>query len=271
MNDRSRAHPPRPLPARTGNTTGMRSVATRPHTAPHPAEISSPTTIIPGVARVYDRLRPGQAARRRRLQLAIGAGGLAVILLVVLVVARAHPWTAHGATATVDATTASQPVASGEHDFVCAALPFARLAQSLLTADDNAQPHPWYLSVILAQWGVEGHWATPGLAGYNWSNAPALKGYPAIPGPRAPGARPQLAYTSTAETGVKLYVATIKAGSYAAVATAYPAGPQAQAVALGQSNWAADHYTDTGHPGSALLDTIAYYHLDRFDKAGATC
>lgn len=268
MNAGPRSQPPRPLPART---TGVRPAMPRTTTAPHPAAVSAPTTIIPGVARVYDRLRPGQAERRRRWRIALISGGVVVALITVLLVARAQPWKARNLVASVAASTISHPSANGEHDFVCAALPFARLAQSQLTADPHAQAQPWYISVILAQWGVEGHWTTPGFAGYNWANAPALAGYPAVPGTRQPGIPATFAYAATAETGVAIYVATIKGGAYASVAAAYPAGAAAQATALGQSAWDANHYTDTGHPGSALLDTLHYYHLDRFDAAGATC
>ncbi|MBA3825876.1 MAG: hypothetical protein H0X24_18495 [Ktedonobacterales bacterium] len=267
MNPAPRNQPPRLLPART---TGVRP-SVFPTTAPHPATVSTPTTIIPGVPRVYDRLRPGQASRRQRWRIALIIIGVVGVLSAVVLTVRAQPWQAARSAVSVGATTLSHPTANGEHDFVCAALPFARLAQTELATAPQAQAHPWYLSVILAQWGVEDHWTTPGFAGYNWANAPALAGYPALPGTRQPGIPGTFAYAATAESGVAIYVATIKGGAFAAVAAAYPAGPAAQATALGQSAWDANHYTDTGHPGSALLDTLHYYHLERLDQANAAC
>ncbi len=268
MNARPRSQPPRPLPARP---TGTHPAAPRPITAPQRAAVSSPTTIIPGVARVYDRLRPGQGERRRRVRLALICGGVAALLFIVFLTVRAQPWRGAPHVGTVAATTASRPTAYGEHDFVCAALPFARLAQAEMLTAPNAQPYPWYLSVLLAQWGVEGHWTTPGAAGYNWGNATALAGYPAVPGQRQPGIPTTFAYAATAEQGVAIAVTTSKSDAYATIAAAYPAGRDAQATALGQSAWDANHYTDSGHPGSALLDTMHSYHLDRFDNAGTTC
>jgi surface antigen len=165
------------------------------------------------------------------------------------------------------------PQASGEAAFVCAALPFAQLAASDITAGPQAQPHPWYVSVILAQWGVEQGWQMPSmLDGYNVGNVSAIPGQPSVGGTGQPGSPASFAYASTPQQGVADYVLFVQNGLYTSVAAAYPGGPQAQAVALGESPWDAGHYAISGGgPGASLIAAITTYHLTQYDQPGATC
>jgi hypothetical protein len=238
------------------------------------------TTIIPAVRKPQQR--PGvvplnEEARKRTARISLIT--LAVLIVVLLVsftplsgLARPFiPWAANQQAIVIPTPTPSRPVAWGEPHFVCAALPFARLAQQEMVVGPRAQPHPWYLSVIMAQWGIEQGWTIPGYTGYNWANSSALAGFPAVPGTNQPGSPLAFAYADSAEQGVQIYVAFIQNGLYDAVAAAWPRGPQAQALALGASPWDAGHYTGIGQPGSSLLNVMAYYHLTRLDKPGATC
>lgn len=238
------------------------------------------TTIIPAAgSRPARRVLPvlsGRARRRATGVSALVAVGLACVILFAFTplgnIARpVAPWAVQGGLAEYPTATPAHPVASGEHAFVCVALYFARMAQQRMQMGPRAQPHPWYLSVILAQWGIEQGWTIPGYTGYNWGNSSALDGYPSVPGTNQPGSPSRFAYATTAEMGVEIYVAFIQNGLYNAVAAAWPQGPVAQALALGASPWDAGHYTGNGHPGSSLLGMISYYHLTRLDKPGATC
>jgi hypothetical protein len=272
-----RPPPPLRLPPQPNSIHLPARVPSRPVGKP---SVPSQTTIIPAVTKAYDRVKPApltQEAQRRGGRLAIIVVGIMAVVLACSVTSlssRAQPllpWNAQGHGAVYPTPTPSHPVAYGEHDFVCAALPFARLAQDKMTSGTNAQPHPWYISLILAQWGVEQGWTIPGYTGYNWGNSSALPGFPAVAGTNQPGSPGAFAYATSAEMGVAIYVDFVKNGLYDAVARAYPSGPQAQAVALGQSPWDAGHYTATGNPGSSLLATMQYYRLQRYDAPGATC
>ncbi len=164
----------------------------------------------------------------------------------------------------------TRPLAAGEHDFVCALLPFARKAQADMQLGPHAIQHPWYISVILAQWGVEQGWRTPGYTGYNFGNVSAYPGFPSIGGTGQPGSPGAFAYGQTAEQGVDEYVTFTQMALYQSVAAAYPAGALSQAQALGQSPWDAGHY-DNGYPGKKLVDAITTYQLTRFDAPNAAC
>ncbi len=271
------AHPSLPRE----RTPHPRSLVPRNPTAQRMPPLSPGTTIIPPPHKPPAR-RPGLVplsghARSRAARLSAVVG--VVLALVVLIsftplAALARPlvpWVVNSNLAIYPTPTPSHPVAAGEPAFVCAALPFARLAQQELVAGRRPQPHPWYVSVILAQWGIEQGWTIPGYTGYNWGNSSALDGYPSVPGTNQPGSPSRFAYATSAEMGVAIYVAFAQNGLYDAVAAAWPQGPQAQALALGASPWDAAHYTGTGHPGSSLLDVMAYYHLTRLDQPGATC
>ncbi len=167
--------------------------------------------------------------------------------------------------------TPSHPIASGEHDFVCAALPFARLAQIEMTSGPNALAHPWHLSVILAQWGIEQGWSMPTYTGYNFGNVSAIAGQQWVSGGGVLGAPQAFAYAPSAEQGVADYVHFAQMDLYHGVAAAWVNGPVAQAYALGKSPWDANHYSSNGNPGSSIVGTMAEYGLQRFDTSGATC
>jgi hypothetical protein len=238
------------------------------------------TIIIPASGgRSARRTVPQLSGRARGRATGLSALG-AVVLVVALLFAftplgnlarPVEPWAVQGDLAVFPTATPAHPVANGEQAFVCVALYFARMAQQRMQTGPRAQPHPWYLSVILAQWGIEQGWSIPGYTGYNWGNSSALDGYPSVPGTNQPGSPSRFAYATTAEMGVEIYVAFIQNGLYNGVAAAWSAGPVAQALALGASPWDAGHYTGTGHPGSSLLSMISYYHLTRLDQPGATC
>ena len=174
------------------------------------------------------------------------------------------------------------PVVAGETAFVCAALPWARLAQQYeqsgpMPGEPNPYPalqplpHPWYVSVLLAQWGIEQGWTLPGYTGYNWGNSSAIPGFPTVPGTGQVGSPGQFAYAPNAQVGIEIHSTFTKMGFYTGVWQAYPQGPLAQATALGQSPWDAAHYTADGVPGDALTRAITTYQLQRFDQPGATC
>ena len=165
------------------------------------------------------------------------------------------------------------PQAFGEPSFVCAALPFAQLAQSDITNGPQAQPHPWYVSVILAQWGVEQGWQMPShLDGYNFGNVSAHPRPAHRRRHRPTRITRRLCECPTPQQGVADYVLFVQNGQYNAVAAAYPNGPQAQAAALGASPWDAGHYAEGGGgPGASLITAITTYHLTQFDQPGASC
>lgn len=239
------------------------------------------TTIIPAVGKRPVR-RPGIVplnvdARKRTMH--ISAIVLITVVVLVLVsftplsaLARPIlPWTAKQNLALIPTPTPSRPVVWGEHDFVCAALPFARLAQQGIVTGPRAQPHPWYVSVILAQWGIEQGWHVPSYTGYNWANSSALAGFPSVSGTNQPGSPSAFAYADSAEQGVQVYVAFVQNGLYDAVSTAYAQGPEAQAYAIGASPWDAAHYTASGQPGSTIISVLHTFNLKRLDQPDATC
>jgi hypothetical protein len=160
----------------------------------------------------------------------------------------------------------SHPYVSGEHSFVCVALPFARLAQQKMI--DEGMSHPWYVSVMLAQWGVEQGWTLPGYTGYNWGNVSGVAGYPAIGGLAVAGSPSSFAYAYTPMQGLDEYTLFTRGGYYAGVTAAYPRGPVAQAIALGESPWDAAHY---GGAGRTLLGVMSAFDLQRFDNPSARC
>ena len=166
------------------------------------------------------------------------------------------------------------PKAFGEPTFVCAALPFAQLAQSDITAGPQAQPHPWYVSVILAQWGVEQGWQMPSqLDGYNFGNVSAIPGQPSVGGTGQPGAPAAFAEAPTPQQGVADYVRFVQNGQYNAVAAAYGAmARRPRPLRWATSPWDAGHYAEGGGgPGASLSAAITTYHLTQYDQPGAHC
>jgi hypothetical protein len=156
------------------------------------------------------------------------------------------------------------------YSFVCTSLPFARLAQDKQMA--NGQSHPWYVSLILAQWGVEQGWHMPTYTGYNFGNVSAIGGFPAVGGINVPGSPGAFAYAYTPAQGVSEYVIFTGNGKYYGAVTAnYPNGPRAQALALGQSPWDADHYASNGQYGGKLINAMNSYNLYRYDNPNAGC
>ena len=261
------------LPARSPD----RQVAPSSKAPPIPMQ----TTIIPAVGKRPVR-RPGIVplsvdARKRTLRISAVVLLAAVVVLLLSftplsVLARpVLPWGANQNVALIPTATPSRPVVWGEHDFVCAALPFARLAQQDIVSGPRAQPHPWYVSVILAQWGIEQGWHVPGYTGYNWANSSALDGFPSVSGTNQIGSPSAFAYADSAEQGVQIYVAFVQNGLYNDVAAAYPQGPEAEAYAVGASPWDAAHYTDIGQPGSVIVNVMHTFDLKRFDQPTATC
>jgi CHAP domain len=164
---------------------------------------------------------------------------------------------------------AQHPVATGERAFVCVLLPAARLASAEIPIGANGQTSPWYVSVILAQWGIEQGWQTPNpLMGYNLGNVRSVPGQPTV---GAPG-NGSFVYAATLQAGVYDYVYTVQHGPYAAVAAAYHTGPDAQASALGTSPWDAGHYQEGGGaPGQDLITSLQLYHLTQFDQPDSAC
>lgn len=244
-------------------------------------------TIIPGTQelRMHDtapirapRLHVRARKRIHRVVLVVAAALLlmAAISFVPLAQAKGSPlaqWLSGANAFAIPTPTAtpvplypSTPYVSGEYGFVCVALPFARLAQQKML--DEGMAHPWYVSVMLAQWGVEQGWTLPGYTGYNWGNVSAVAGYPAIGGLAVAGSPSAFAYAYTAIQGLDEYVLFTKGGYYAGVTDAYPQGPVAQAIALGESPWDAAHY---GGAGRTLLSVMSAFGLQRFDNPGAHC
>lgn len=165
----------------------------------------------------------------------------------------------------------SRPRVSGEQAFVCALLPFARTAQANMLTGAHPVAHPWAVSLILAQWGVEQGWITPTYTGYNFGNVSAYPGFPSVGGTGAPGSPGAFSYGQTAEQGVDEYVTFAQMNYYAGVAAAYAGGPDAQATAMGQSPWDAAHYDSGGGPGSKLMSVLHTFNLAQYDNPSATC
>lgn len=140
--------------------------------------------------------------------------------------------------------------------FVRLALPYAFQAHQALG---------WQTSVILAQWGLEQGWYVPSYTGYNWGNVGLMPGVPSVPGLNVPGSPSGFSYAATPADGERVYVMAARLPYYIPVTQAAPAGPDATAVALGNSPWDAGHYTNIGQPGSSLLAIMRGYNLYRFD------
>lgn len=249
-----------------------------------------PITVIPGAAAratattefpVAPKLRPKARHRMHRLLIVAACVLVAATLITVIPLAKgsnggplafwlagARAYAIPTATPTPRPVYPTHPVVAGEHAFVCVALPLARLAQQ---EQSSAGMHPWYVSVILAQWGIEQGWTMPAYTGYNFGNVSAIAGYPSIGGVNSPGSPSAFAYAYTPVQGVFYYVTYTKMHFYTGVTAAWPKGPIGQAVALGESPWDAAHYTASGSPGSSLVGVIDVFGLERFDSAGAKC
>ena len=110
-------------------------------------------------------------------------------------------------------------------------------------------------SVILAQWGVETAWGTSEawVDGHNFAGVSrngVVLSYP------------------TYEAGLSSYETVLLLAIYNPVRRAHSRGPNEQAIALGESPWAASHYEAQGsdEPGSLLVQVIADFDLARFDE-----
>jgi hypothetical protein len=110
--------------------------------------------------------------------------------------------------------------------------------------------------VILAQWADETGWGTSSawVDGFN-------------PAGISPGG--QIAKYSSVEEGMTHYVTTLNLPYYDRVRSAFSSGPLAQAIALGESPWAAGHYGGQEHPGSDLVSIIDN-QLAHFDGGAGT-
>ncbi len=154
------------------------------------------------------------------------------------------------------ASTPPGPV-SGPSAFIGVALPYAVRAH---------EQSGWPVSLVLAQWGLEQGWKTPGYTGYNWGNVAALPGEPTVGGVQKWGSPPAFAYAKTPEDGLRYYVRVAHLGYYTSVApAAHSGGADAAARALGRSPWDAGHYTNHGDPGSSLINLMHTYNLYQYD------
>ncbi len=248
-----------------------------------------PVTVVPALRRgdtaphvVALPPRPGAKERTHRLALAGAIGAILVLMLAVVPMVHGAgisvpSWLAQSQLAMYPTITPTpvpvypvHPVASGVGDFICVALPFARLAQQREIA--RGLPHPWYVSLTIAQWGFEQGWNIPGYTGYNWGNSSAIPGFPAVGGINVPGSPSAFAYAYTPVQGVEIYTTFTLMSFYTGVAAAYPYGAIAQAYALGQSPWDAGHYHEGGGPpGATLVTIINEFGLQRFDNPHAHC
>lgn len=148
-------------------------------------------------------------------------------------------------------------VPANVHHFLTIALPYAVRAHQALQ---------WPTSVIMALWGLEQGWNVPSYTGYNWGNVSAIQGEPSVGGINVPGSPAAFAYARTPEDGLRYFLSAARLPYYAKVApAAKQGGPDAAAVALGQSPWDANHYTVTGMPGSSLLAIIHDFNFYRLD------
>jgi hypothetical protein len=167
----------------------------------------------------------------------------------------------------------SKPVIKGNtQDFFCTALPYAKLANQWI-ATRSFHPgkplpsHTWYISVILAQWGIETGFTMPTFTGYNFGNVSAIPGEPSVKGLNVAGSPPAFAYANTPLDGVRYYVYFTQFDNYKGVADAYPQGAIQQAYALAASPWSAEHYNQ----GKSLIDTMNRYNLQSYDSSSVTC
>ena len=163
----------------------------------------------------------------------------------------------------------AHPVVSGAWNFICVALPFARLAQTEML--NAGMTHPWHVSMILGQWGIEQGWTIPGYTGYNWGNVGGIPGYPAVGGLNVWGSPDAFAYAYTPRQGVEEYVYVAQLGYYANVTANWGNGAKAQAYALGQSPWDAAHYNNGGGAGSSIVGVMNAFNLYQFDNPNARC
>lgn len=241
---------------------------------PEPASVIRPDFDAPPYQPVHHTTVARRGRMSRIVTVVAGIIMVATILSVTTLTKVARPlipWESQKQVVIVPTPTPARPVVAGVRSFLCAALPFARLAQERITRGHQAQPNPWFVSVILAQWGIEQGWQMPTYTGYNFGNVSAIAGQPFVPGTGTVGSPIDFAYAATAEQGVADYVLFTQNGHYDAVSAAYLQGPKAQALALGMSPWDAAHYTATGQPGSSLIDVMERFHLQHFDDPNATC
>ena len=106
--------------------------------------------------------------------------------------------------------------------------------------------------LVLAQWGNETGWGTSYAFTHNFNPAGIGITSDAVSGQN---------YGSIAN-GVQAYINFLKGNSrYAPVLAIGPNNPQAQAVALGNSGWAAGGYNDGGGPGSSLLADMNSFQM----------
>ncbi len=126
--------------------------------------------------------------------------------------------------------------------FVCTVFPYIELARRYLK-ENNIQP--WHEAVMASQWGIEQAWTMPdGITGYNWGNVSAIDNYPIAGSDPVGGAPTNFAYAYTAEQGAQEYASLIigAGNTYASVTNSYKNGIIAQATALQDSPWDANHY-----------------------------
>jgi hypothetical protein len=245
----------------------------------HPITVVTPKFRTPGPRALPLPARKGAPRRAHRAAWLTIMGVVLVLALAFVPVVHGaggkfSQWFALASSAEFPTPTPvlypDHPVASGVGDFICVALPFARLVQKEQAQD--GLPHPWYVSVILAQWGFEQGWNIPGYTGYNWGNSSAIPGFPSIGGTNQPGSPGAFAYAYSPLQGVAIYETFTKMNFYVGVWQAYPNGPVAQAEALGQSPWDAGHYQEGGgQPGQSLLNAMNDFNLYRFDNPNASC
>ena len=248
-----------------------------------------PVTVVPSRQQSTHPLRavpppprPGAKARNHRLAIAATLGVILTIMLIFVPIAHGAGFSLPGIGAqaslaeypTVTPTPVpiypAHPVASGVGDFICVALPFARLVQQRELQAGLA--HPWYVSVILAQWGIEQGWNIPGYTGYNWGNSSAIPGFPAVGGINVPGSPSAFAYAYNPLQGVDIYVVFTQMNFYTGITAAYPNGAIAQAIAMGESPWDAGHYAEGGGgAGASLVNVIREFNLQRFDNPSVMC
>ncbi len=216
------------------------------------------------------------------LRLAL-AGMIVVGALAIVLRERPSPSMVHATTAaqggvlgalkpTPGAQLSGPKISGDPAAFFCTLLPVAQEAQQRMLLGSHPQPHPWYVSMMLAQWAIEQGLTLPSATGYNLGNVSAINGLPSIPGGNAPGAPQRFAYAYTLDQGLDEYIITVENGLYDSVGAAWPQGPQAQAIALGESPWDAGHY-EAASPGDSLLAVMTENQLTRFDatSAGTAC
>jgi cell wall-associated NlpC family hydrolase len=137
---------------------------------------------------------------------------------------------------TVDNTVGTS-LASGQKAFVAQMAPWAQYASQQTGLDAN---------LILSQWGNETGWGTSHQWTANFNPAGIGITSDAVQGQSF----------GSIQGGVQAYINFLNGNSrYGAVKAAK--GAQAQAIALGNSGWAAGKYDDGGGPGSSLLGNMA--------------